>query len=79
MTAIIARPGNDGRLWPGYAVRFCPVCAQEVATHREPVQDDRKELVVYHDHWDTIGKPCRMGGKRAAIRAVAFTSKVGAA
>lgn len=59
---------------PGYTMRFCPICGVKTGTHREPVDDDRNELVVYHPHNDTIGKPCRMGGQRAAIRAVAFTN-----
>lgn len=66
----------DGRAWVGYAVRFCPVCGQRVGTHREPVDDDRRELVVYHPHDDTtVAAPtrCDMSDKRAAIRAVAFT------
>lgn len=61
------------RNWPGFARRFCPVCGRPCDTHRIPVNDDRKELVVYHQHDDTIAKPCRMAGKRAAIRVVAFT------
>lgn len=63
----------SGRPWPGYQARFCPVCRQEVGTHREPVEDERNELVNYHEHWDTVDKTCPMSGKRAAIRAVAFT------
>lgn len=63
-----------GAARPGSTARFCPVCGRPTATHREPVEDERKELVVYHQHTDTIGKPCRMSGKRAAIRAVAFTA-----
>lgn len=60
--------------WPGYAVRFCPVCGRETGTHREPVNDDRREVVVYHDHCDGMpGRTCLMAGKVAAIRAVAFT------
>lgn len=64
----------NGRAWPGYAIRFCPVCGRETATHREPVNDERKEVVVYHDHWDgQPGRICLMSGKVAAIRAVTFT------
>lgn len=63
----------EGREWPGYEPRFCPVCNQKVGTHREPTNDERLESVVYHQHWDTIGKTCRMSNERAAIRAVAFT------
>lgn len=66
-------PRVDGRAWPGYSVRFCPVCAQEVGTHREPVNDERDELVVYHPHWNTADELCEMD--RAAIRAVAFTGR----
>lgn len=73
MTANPARPGSDGRAWPGYRLRFCPVCRREVGTHREPVNDERKDLVVYHQHDDKIDRPCPMAGKRAATRAVAFT------
>ena len=58
---------------PGYQARKCPVCGQVVGTHREPINDERGEMVVYHQHDDTSDKPCQMGGKRAAIRAVAFT------
>lgn len=64
----------EGRARPGYQSRFCPVCAQGVSTHREPVEDDRGELVTYHDHSDGSGVRCRMAGERAAIRAVAFTA-----
>ena len=56
---------------------ICPVCGRRVGTHREPVDDDRRELVVYHPHDDTtVAAPtrCDMSGKRAAIRAVAFTA-----
>jgi hypothetical protein len=63
----------DGRAWPGFQIRFCPVCAQEVSTHRNPTDDERDEVVVYHRHWDTADKPCLMSGKSAALRAVAFT------
>lgn len=58
---------------PGYSTRKCPVCAQAVGTHREPINDHRREMVVYHQHNDTIRKSCRMSGRRAAIAAVAFT------
>ncbi|ANU79751.1 hypothetical protein BI023_gp41 [Mycobacterium phage Sneeze] len=74
MAANPARPGSDGRPWPGYTVRFCPVCRRHAGTHRAQVNDERKELVVYHQHDDTAGRPCPMGGKSAAIRAVAFTA-----
>lgn len=55
-------------------MRFCPVCGQKCGTHREPVADERDEVVMYHGHNDALGKPCRMGGDVAAIRAVAFTN-----
>lgn len=65
----------DGRAWPGFQKRFCPVCGRPVDTHREPINDHRKEMVVYHQHTDTtMTSPCPMAGKRAAIRAVAFTA-----
>lgn len=73
MAANRARPGSDGRAWPGWAIRFCPVCGQMVDTHREPVTDERREVVVYHQHWDTLGKRCLMSEERAALLAVAFT------
>ena len=73
MTANPARPGSDGRAWPGYAVRFCPVCRRRVGTHRQPIDDEREELVMYHQHNDTAGVQCEMSGQAAAIRAVAFT------
>ncbi|QEA10817.1 hypothetical protein [Mycobacterium phage Weirdo19] len=57
--------------WVGYTVRQCPVCKAAVETHREPVADERREVVVYHWHRDGIGKVCRM--RRAALAAVAFT------
>lgn len=63
----------DGRAWPGYQRRFCPVCRRETGTHREPVDDYRGEVVIYHDHDDTTGRRCRMAGEHAAVRAVAFT------
>ncbi|ORV97414.1 hypothetical protein AWC13_16505 [Mycobacterium kubicae] len=50
------------------------MCGRRVGTHREPINDNRLELVVYHQHDDTLRKPCRMSDKRAAIGAVAFTS-----
>lgn len=62
------------RFLPGYQSRFCPVCKQPTGTHREPINDERREMVVYHQHDDTAGQPCHMNGKRAAIRAVAFTA-----
>lgn len=65
----------DGRAWPGFQLRFCPICSAEVGTHREPVADVRGELVVYHDHDEPqTGVRCRMAGERAAIKAVAFTA-----
>lgn len=65
----------DGRAWPGFTTRFCPICRGEAGTHREPVSDDRGEVVVYHEHDEpATGRPCHMGGKVAAIRAVAFTA-----
>ncbi|ABE67297.1 hypothetical protein SEA_PINKYOSHI_40 [Mycobacterium phage PinkYoshi] len=75
MAANMARAGSDGRPWPGFTVRFCPVCSAETGTHREPVDDHRGELVVYHDHDEpATGVRCRMAGERAAIRAVAFST-----
>lgn len=65
----------DGRRWPGFRLRFCPVCAAETGTHRQPVDDDRGELVIYHDHDEPqTGVRCRMAGEGAAIKAVAFTA-----
>lgn len=65
----------DGRAWPGHATRFCPVCAAETGTHRQPVDDERGEVVIYHDHNEpATGIRCRMAGEAAAIRAVAFTA-----
>ena len=65
----------DGRPWRGHQRRFCPVCSAPTGTHREPVADQRDELVVYHDHTEpTTGVRCRMAGERAAIRAVEFTA-----
>lgn len=65
----------DGRHWPGYQRRFCPTCSAETGTHREPVDDERGELVVYHDHDEPkTGIRCRMAGERAAIGAVAFSA-----
>lgn len=58
---------------PGTSSRYCPVCNHEVLTHREPTSDERGETVVYHEHWDGMGRSCLMSGERAAIRAVAFT------
>lgn len=64
----------DGRHYPGYQRRKCPVCAVDVGTHREPVADERGEVVTYHDHNDGSRRRCRMAGEVAAIRAVAFTA-----
>lgn len=64
----------DGRHYPGYQRRKCPVCAADVGTHREPVSDHRGEVVAYHDHNDGSRRRCRMAGEVAAIRAVAFTA-----
>lgn len=61
---------------PGHSVRFCPVCRSEVHAHREPVADARGEVVVYRQHSDSVGRSCPMSGKRAAIRAVAFTGVI---
>lgn len=55
------------------ALRECPVCKQDVRSHREPVNDPRDEIVVYHQHPDRCGLQCAMSGKTAALRAVAFT------
>jgi hypothetical protein len=63
----------DGRPWPGYQLRFCPVCGAECGTHRTPVGDDRVEMVTYHDHEDETGRRCLMAYEQAAIKAVAFT------
>lgn len=60
---------------PGHGDRSCPVCRQTAGTHRELVNDARREVVVYHHHDDGRAKPCVMSGKRAAIRAVAFTAR----
>lgn len=66
----------DGRAWPGYQLRFCPVCRRaDVGTHSEPVNDDRGEVVAYHDHTEpATGVRCLFAGERAAIRAVAFNA-----
>lgn len=65
----------DGRNWPGWSIRFCPVCRAEVGTHREPVGDDRGEVVAYHDHDEPVtGIRCLMAGERAAIKTVAFSA-----
>ncbi|QBP30253.1 hypothetical protein KDW77_gp39 [Mycobacterium phage Pinnie] len=64
----------DGRNWPGYQERFCPICGAKTGTHREP---DAKhgEVVAYHDHTEPkTGARCRFVGERAAIRAVAFSA-----
>lgn len=58
---------------PGHTDRLCPVCRQIAGTHREPVADERGEVVVYHLHDDGRAAECVMSGKQAAIRAVAFT------
>lgn len=58
---------------PGLTLRVCPVCKQDVRSHREPVADERDEVVVYHQHSDGAGRRCEMSGKAAALRAVAFT------
>jgi glycerophosphoryl diester phosphodiesterase len=63
----------DGRDWPGWSLRFCPVCGQRTGTHRIP-DEKHGELVVYHDHDDTTGERCIFAGDQAAIRAVAFTA-----
>lgn len=55
------------------ALRVCPVCKRDVRSHREPVNDPRAEIVVYHQHPDRCGRCCDMSGKTAALRAVAFT------
>lgn len=60
---------------PGFAIRPCPVCRCGVDTHREPVSDDRGEIVFYHPHEDPTERVCAMSGKTAALRAVAFTTK----
>lgn len=59
--------------FPGVAVRVCPVCARDARSHREPVTDERDEVVVYHQHQDGCRRRCEMSGKAAALRAVAFT------
>ncbi len=64
---------------PGYAVRLCPVCRVEVGTHREPVADERAEVVVYYWHRDGAGRVCKMANRQAAIAAVAFTATAGSA
>lgn len=58
----------------GLALRQCPVCKRSVRSHREPVNDDRDEIVVYHQHNHRAGGRCDMSGKIAALRAVAFTT-----
>lgn len=57
------------------ALRDCPVCGQGARSHREPVSDDRDEIVVYHQHRDGSRRCCAMSGKAAALRAVAFTAR----
>lgn len=65
----------DGRHWPGWSLRFCPVCKAKVGTHREPVNDARREVVAYHDHAEpATGIRCLMAGERAAIKAVVFSA-----
>lgn len=65
----------DGRAWTGLQLRFCPVCRADVDTHRERVDDERGEVVAYHDHTEpATGVRCLMAGERAAIKAVAFTA-----
>lgn len=59
--------------FPGLATRECPVCNRDVRSHREPVADERDEVVVYHQHADGAGWRCKMSGQEAALRAVAFT------
>lgn len=59
--------------FPGLAVRECPVCKQDARSHREPVADDRGEVVFYHQHPDGCARRCEMSGQVAALRAVAFT------
>lgn len=65
----------DGRAWPGYQLRFCPVCRRaDVGTHREP-DATHGEVVAYHEHTEpATGARCLMAGERAAIKAVAFTA-----
>lgn len=65
----------DGRLQAGYVKRFCPVCNRNVGTYRKPPNTERGEIVVYLRHQDTIGSPCEMGGKGAALAAVAFMGR----
>lgn len=65
----------SGKAWPGYAIRFCPVCHQETGTHRKPVEDRRSEVVEYHQHRDTARRKCVMSDQYAAIGAVAFTGR----
>lgn len=60
---------------PGLAVRACPVCKRDARSHREPVSDQRDEIVFYHQHRDGRGGECEMSGRVAALRAVAFTIK----
>lgn len=58
---------------PGHSVRACPACKQPANTWREPVDDDRREVVFYEQHPDGSGRECVMSGREAALRAVAFT------
>lgn len=67
------RPGAEPLIVAGLALRECPVCKRPARSNREPVNDDRDEIVVYHQHPDRCGRCCDMSGKAAALRAVAFT------
>lgn len=59
----------------GFALRECPVCKRDVRSHREPVNDERDEVVVYHQHPNGCGMQCEMSGRVAALRAVPFTAR----
>lgn len=59
----------------GFALRECPVCKRDVRSHREPVPDERDEVVVYHPHDDSARTRCKMSGQVAALRAVPFTAR----
>lgn len=74
MAANRARPGSDGRPWPGYAVRICPVCRQRAGTHRASTNGQQMNVVVYQHHSDGIGNECLMSEKRAAIGAISFSA-----
>lgn len=65
----------NGRRRPGYQPRMCPVCRQTSGTHREPVADERGEVVVFHVHYDGADRMCRMSGHAAALAAVTFTAQ----